>query len=59
MVINLQLSDVQVSILSIDVYPNNQNVDPTAETFSDLTPQQRRAVINHINRKYPGKVIHT
>lgn len=59
MVLNLGLADKHVTILSIDVYPDNQNTAARAESFRDLAPHRKRAVINHINRKYPGKMIHT
>ena len=56
--IHVRVADRHIYIDSVDVYPNNLNVDPTNESFMDLTPLARRAVIDHLNRKYPGKTIH-
>lgn len=58
LILHLRNEQRHVYLLSIDVFPNNENVTPTSENFLDLTPEARRAVIAHVNRKYPGKVVH-
>lgn len=57
--IMLELHPSHVTILDILVFPNNQNVTPTKESFRDLTPDAKRAVINHVQRRHPGRMVHT
>lgn len=48
-----------VKIKRILVFPGNQNVSPKVESFGDLDSRARRAVINQINLRHPGKMVHT
>lgn len=48
-----------VKITRILVFPDNVNSAPKHEKFSDLDSRARRAVINQINLRYPGRMVHT
>lgn len=54
-----ELSDRQVHLSRIEMFPSNLNVAPTQEKFFDLTPPCRREVIAQINRRFPGRTVRT
>lgn len=40
-------------------YPYNQNVEGVEESFRDLDPETKRAIIRQINRRYIGRTVLT
>lgn len=46
-----------VRLISITRYLNNQNTMGIAEKFHDLHWHLKKALIEHINRRYPGKTV--
>lgn len=52
-----QESERIVRILRLLVFPDNRNGEPKFENFMDLAPSARRAVIEQVNRRYPGRTV--
>lgn len=46
-----------VRILRILRYPNNRNGEGIEESFRDLNPEEKAAVIQQINRRHTGKSV--
>ena len=53
----IYLDDSPLRILSITRFSNNQNTQGEQVLFYSLDEETRRAVLQQINRRYPGKVI--
>lgn len=51
--------DRVIKIHRILIFPDNLNGQPKVEKFGDLDSRARRAVIDQINRRFPGKMVHT
>lgn len=53
----LHLSDEPLRLTRIVRYESNRNVDGTALSFSSLDDGTRRAIIQQVQRRYPGRTV--
>lgn len=56
-VLELEVWPTHIQLLSISRTPNNSDLVPAHERFSDLDPYAKSAVITQINRRYKGKIV--
>lgn len=47
-----------IKITRILVFPGNENSSPKVERFGDLDSRARSAIIQQINRRHVGKMVH-
>lgn len=53
----LRLEEPPLRLVSIERYSSNRNVEGEAVLFFQLDEESRRAVLQQIHRRYPGKVV--